>query len=116
MNPSLVVWTAVLSSVVSFSVSYAMFDHRVEKLETALEELHPIVFLDPADLAIQMLPMGSGDSEIEQFNDRVSTLVKAYVDNGFIVLPKGDALGLPIGTVVSPEELPKQPTAQAQGE
>lgn len=106
MNISNAITSTIIGAVLGAAGSTAYLLPKIDALKSEIDLRPPVIVVDPAKLAIDSVPVGSGKAAIDEHFRNTEKFIKKFSDAGFIVIHRGSLLAVPDSFQIHAEDMP----------
>jgi len=97
---------AFIGAITSFAGSYAYFEPKLASIEEEVALRPPLLVVDMAKLALESVPIGSGEQAINEHFRNTQQVIDKFKDAGFLVLSREYIISAPLDIMLDTEDLP----------
>ena len=106
MNISNAITATIIGAVLGAAGSTGYLLPKINHLKSEIDLRPPVIVVDPAKLAVDSVPVGSGKAAIEEHFRNSEKIIKKFADAGFIVIHRGSLLAVPDRFQIHSEDMP----------
>lgn len=106
MNISNGITAAIIGAVLGVAGSTTYLLPKIDDLKSEIDLRPPVIVVDPAKLAVDSVPVGSGKAAIDEHFRNSEKIIKKFADAGFIVIHRSSLLSVPERFQIHSEDMP----------
>ena len=95
----------LISGVIGFGGSLVYFAPKVSALQEQIVLRPPVIVIDMERLAIESVPVGSGDEAIKEHFRSVESAIDKFQNAGFLIFSRENLLSVPSDLLLNADDL-----------